>query len=214
MPYNPFSIFSAGDLSKWPPKLFRFADRSLAGTDLRSAIHRLEACQTSGAHEPETSVAETANFAFAGSERSSEVPAELLWLHFAGLKAGDYAGLLPYVERDEVYSAQVATMRTAVRDAKAVATVAGFGPRFLHSTGQAYKGGPATGEFLTIARDPDPDRAVPSRKASFGTVQVAQARGDIKDARRARAPRVRVHLKAGDGGKYALEAAVLAAVKS
>jgi len=82
--------------------------------------------------------------------------------------------------------------------AKGVATVAGFGPRFLHSTGQAYKGGPKTGVFLEITRTPDPDVAVPGHKASFGTVQLAQARGDL-DVLAERGQRVlRVHLKDDD----------------
>ena len=82
--------------------------------------------------------------------------------------------------------------------AKAVATVAGFGPRFLHSTGQAYKGGPKTGVFLEITRTPNPDLPVPGHRASFGTVQVAQARGDL-DVLAERGQRVlRVHLKDGD----------------
>jgi len=90
--------------------------------------------------------------------------------------------------------------------AKAVATVAGFGPRFLHSTGQAYKGGPKTGVFLEITRTPNPDLAVPGHRASFGTVQVAQARGDL-DVLAERGQRVlRVHLKDGDLGR--LEALV------
>jgi transaldolase/glucose-6-phosphate isomerase len=70
-------------------------------------------------------------------------------------------------------------MRTAVRDARRVATVAGFGPRFLHSTGQAYKGGPAGGLFLAITRTAEPDLAIPGHRASFGTVQLAQAIGDL-----------------------------------
>jgi transaldolase/glucose-6-phosphate isomerase len=57
--------------------------------------------------------------------------------------------------------------------------VAGFGPRFLHSTGQAYKGGPAGGVFLEITRKAEPDVAIPGHRASFGTVQLAQALGDL-----------------------------------
>jgi transaldolase/glucose-6-phosphate isomerase len=67
-----------------------------------------------------------------------------------------------------------------VRDRKQVATCAEFGPRFLHSTGQAYKGGPNTGVFLQITADAGQDVAVPGRKASFGLIQAAQARGDLR----------------------------------
>ena len=103
-------------------------------------------------------------------------------------------------------------MRQAVVEAKAVATVAGFGPRFLHSTGQAYKGGPKSGVFLEITRTPNPDLAVPGRKASFGVVQLAQARGDL-DVLAERGQRtLRIHLKTGD--LSALEALVEAALQS
>jgi transaldolase/glucose-6-phosphate isomerase len=71
-------------------------------------------------------------------------------------------------------------LRTAVRDGRRVATCAEFGPRFLHSTGQAYKGGPNTGVVLQITADEGPDLAVPGRKATFGMIKAAQARGDFR----------------------------------
>ncbi|CAH0350380.1 bifunctional transaldolase/phosoglucose isomerase [Sphingobium sp. CECT 9361] len=186
--------------------------------DAKIATRKLvDAYEASGALEPETAAAEDNDFAIFTADDSgfgSAQPAALLRMHFAGLAPGDYAGFLGYVERDETNAAAIAAMRVAVRDAKAVATVAGFGPRFLHSTGQAYKGGPASGAFLTITRDPDPDLAIPGRKASFGTVQIAQARGDM-DVLAARGRRVlRVHLKKGGGGMEALRAAVVAAAQN
>ena len=174
----------------------------------------VDAYEESGALEPESPVAETPDFAIfaAQGQTLSGDAATLIEQHFATLVAGDYAGFLAYVERDEANAAAIGAMRAGVRDAKRVATVAGFGPRFLHSTGQAYKGGPSGGVFLTITRDPDPDLAVPERKASFGTVQNAQARGDT-DVLAARGRRVlRVHLKKGGGGIVALKNAVLAAL--
>ena len=71
-------------------------------------------------------------------------------------------------------------IRLAVRDAKRVATCLGFGPRFLHSTGQAYKGGPNTGVFLQITCDDAVDLPVPGQKYTFGVVKAAQARGDFQ----------------------------------
>ena len=125
-------------------------------------------------------------------------PVEILRTHFASLEAGNYFGFLAYIERNDEHEAAIARMREALVKAKGVATVAGFGPRFLHSTGQAYKGGPKTGVFLEITRTPDPDVAVPGHKASFGTVQLAQARGDL-DVLAERGQRVlRVHLKDDD----------------
>ena len=185
--------------------------------DAKVATRKLvDAYEQSGSLEPETPAAETADFqVFTAKGAPSQGDAAALFkAHFAGLEAGDYAGFLAYVERDEADEAAVARMRVAVRDARRVATVAGFGPRFLHSTGQAYKGGPPTGAFLTFTREPDPDVAVPGRKASFGTVQIAQARGDTDVLAERGRRTLRVHLKAGGGGVPALVEAVLSAVQS
>jgi transaldolase / glucose-6-phosphate isomerase len=86
-------------------------------------------------------------------------------------------------------------MRTAVRDARRIATVAGFGPRFLHSTGQAYKGGPPGGVFLEITRTAEADLAIPGKKASFGTVQLAQALGDLDVLAERGRPWLRIHIE-------------------
>ena len=72
------------------------------------------------------------------------------------------------------------SLRATIRDRKHVATCLQFGPRFLHSTGQAYKGGPNTGVFLQITAQPTLDLAVPGRRASFGVVEAAQAAGDFQ----------------------------------
>ena len=148
--------------------------------DAKVATRKLvDAYEQSGHAEPETVTAETSDFKVftAKGEGGGHDAAALIKAHFASLKPGDYAGFLAYIERDAADEAAITDMRVAVRDARTVATVAGFGPRFLHSTGQAYKGGPNTGAFLTITRDPDPDLAIPGRKASFGAVQEMQARG-------------------------------------
>jgi transaldolase/glucose-6-phosphate isomerase len=123
------------------------------------------------------------------------------WLkaHLARSGAGDYFALLAYIERDDVYIDALQKMRLAVRDKRHVATCAEFGPRFLHSTGQAYKGGPDSGVFLQITADDAEDLAVPGQKASFGVIKAAQARGDF-DVLTDRGRRaLRVHLKGGLG---------------
>jgi len=104
------------------------------------------------------------------------------WLraHLSRLHAGDYFATLAYVERNPSTIATLQGLRTAVRDRKQVATCAEFGPRFLHSTGQAYKGGPNTGVFLQITADDGQDLPVPGRKTPFGTIRAAQARGDFR----------------------------------
>ena len=133
------------------------------------------------------------------------------WLkaHLARSGAGDYVALLAYIERDEVYIDALQKMRLAIRDHRHVATCAEFGPRFLHSTGQAYKGGPDSGVFLQITADDAEDLPVPGQKASFGIIKAAQARGDF-DVMTERGRRaLRVHLKGGlKAGLKNLDAAI------
>jgi transaldolase/glucose-6-phosphate isomerase len=100
--------------------------------------------------------------------------------HLNSLKNGDYFALLAYMQRNEEHEEALQAMRTLVRDKKRVATCLGFGPRFLHSTGQAYKGGPNTGVFLQITADDAEDLQVPGQKYTFGVVKAAQARGDLQ----------------------------------
>jgi transaldolase/glucose-6-phosphate isomerase len=106
--------------------------------------------------------------------------AAYLKAHLNRLGAGDYFALLAYIEMNEAHERALQTMRMAVRDARRVATCVGFGPRFLHSTGQAYKGGPNTGVFLQITCDDAVDLPVPGQKYTFGVVKAAQARGDFQ----------------------------------
>jgi transaldolase/glucose-6-phosphate isomerase len=119
------------------------------------------------------------------------------WLkaHLSRVHAHDYVALLAYIERNADHIDALQDARMAVRDHRHVATCAEFGPRFLHSTGQAYKGGPDSGVFLQITADDAKDLPVPGQKASFGVIKAAQARGDFgvltERGRRA----LRVHLK-------------------
>ncbi len=126
------------------------------------------------------------------------VPA-VLRAHLGRLRAGDYFALLGYLERNAASEHALGEIRHAVLASKGVATCLGFGPRFLHSTGQAYKGGPATGVFLQVTCDDASDLPVPGQKYSFGLVKAAQARGDfqvlVDRGRRA----LRVHLPADVG---------------
>jgi len=85
-------------------------------------------------------------------------------------------------------------IRHAVRDQKQVATCLGFGPRFLHSTGQAYKGGPNSGVFLQVTCDDAEDVPVPQQKYTFGVVKAAQARGDFQVLAERGRRALRVHL--------------------
>jgi transaldolase / glucose-6-phosphate isomerase len=99
--------------------------------------------------------------------------------HLSRVNAGDYFALLGYVQMNAEHESQMQEIREAVHAAKRVATCLGFGPRFLHSTGQAYKGGPNSGVFLQITCDDAADVAIPGQKFTFGIVKAAQARGDF-----------------------------------
>jgi transaldolase/glucose-6-phosphate isomerase len=119
------------------------------------------------------------------------------WLkaHFARVHTDDYVALLAYIARDHAHIDSLQHMRLEVRDARHVATCAEFGPRFLHSTGQAYKGGPDSGVFLQITADDVKDLPVPGQKASFGVIKAAQARGDFDVLTERGRRALRVHLK-------------------
>jgi transaldolase / glucose-6-phosphate isomerase len=105
---------------------------------------------------------------------------EYLRAHLGRIKGGDYFAVLGYVEMNDEHESTLQEIRHAVRDSKRGATCLGFGPRFLHSTGQAYKGGPNTGVFLQITCDDAVDLPVPGQKYTFGIVKAAQARGDFQ----------------------------------
>jgi transaldolase/glucose-6-phosphate isomerase len=125
---------------------------------------------------------------FSGSEYASVLKAAAAEHSIAGYLAahmdqitdGDYFAALGYIEMNEENESLLSAIRTAVLEEKHVATCLGFGPRFLHSTGQAYKGGANNGVFLQITSDDDVDLPVPDQKYTFGVVRAAQARGDFQ----------------------------------
>ncbi|ARV59738.1 transaldolase [Nostocales cyanobacterium HT-58-2] len=127
--------------------------------------------------------------------------------HLNRLHPGDYFALLAFIERNEPHQAQLQLIRQAVRDFKRVATCLGFGPRYLHSTGQAYKGGPNTGVFLQITCDDAIDLPIPGQKYTFGVVKAAQARADFQVLAQRNRRALRVHL----GANVTADLAVLGA---
>jgi transaldolase / glucose-6-phosphate isomerase len=148
-------------------------------------------------------------------ERVNSVPtlAGVLEAHLNRLKEGDYFALLAYLEMNEAYDRVLQEIRQSIRDIKRVATCLEFGPRFLHSTGQAYKGGPNTGVFLQITCDDAVDLPVPGRKYSFGVVKAAQARGDFEVLLERDRRALRAHLGADvAAGLNALRVAFLTAL--
>jgi transaldolase/glucose-6-phosphate isomerase len=112
---------------------------------------------------------------------SAESPSlsALLAAHLARARPGDYAALLAYLPRNRATESQVAALRGAIAAKYGIATCAGFGPRFLHSTGQLHKGGANRGIFIQITADHAADIAVPGTGHTFGQVQAAQAMGDL-----------------------------------
>jgi transaldolase/glucose-6-phosphate isomerase len=119
---------------------------------------------------------------------------DVLKAHLSRLGAGDYFAVLGYITMNPANEKTLQTIRHAVRDKKKAASVLGFGPRFLHSTGQAYKGGPNSGVFLQITCDDAKDLPVPGQKYTFGVVKAAQARGDFAVLAERGRRALRVHL--------------------
>jgi transaldolase/glucose-6-phosphate isomerase len=116
--------------------------------------------------------------------------------HLDSLRSGDYFACLAYVEMNDAHESLLQMSRHEVRDKKRVASCLGFGPRFLHSTGQAYKGGPNSGVFLQITADDAEDLPVPGQSYTFGIVKAAQARGDFQVLADRQRRALRVHLGA------------------
>jgi len=129
--------------------------------------------------------------------------------HMGRIKAGDYFAALGYIQMNAEHEQALQTIRHAVRDKKRVATCLGFGPRFLHSTGQAYKGGPNSGVFLQITCEDSVELPVPGQKYTFGVVKAAQARGDFQVLAERGRRALRVHLGSNlKAGLATLQAAV------
>jgi transaldolase / glucose-6-phosphate isomerase len=132
--------------------------------------------------------------------------------HFGRVHDGDYVAFLAYVDRDPAHIATLTEARSFVRDKTRAATCVGFGPRFQHSTGQAYKGGPNSGVFMQITCDDPKDIDVPGHGYSFGVVKAAQARGDLDVLVERGRRTLRVHLKDVDAGLPELARAITEAL--
>ena len=140
--------------------------------------------------------------------RQSTVDETALRTLLDSIKPGDYFAITAYIPSTEENETKLNRIRLAVRDSKKVATTVGFGPRFLHSTGQLHKGGPPTGVFLQITDSPREDVPIPGKPYTFGQVIAAQAAGDLA-ALKARGRRaMRVHLADLSSGLTDLDGAV------
>ncbi len=111
----------------------------------------------------------------------------------------DYVALLAYLPPDDpALAEELDASRLAIADATGCATVAGYGPRYLHSTGQLHKGGPNSGVFVVITAEADEDLAIPGEPFSFGVLEMAQALGDFQSLDRAGRRALQVHLPTRD----------------
>ena len=138
---------------------------------------------------------------------SSAGPTALLTL----LHPGDYFALLAYLGPDQALADELQAFRHAVRDRARVATMFGYGPRYLHSTGQLHKGGPNTGVFVLVSATPGEDLPIPGEPFSFGTLELAQAVGDFNSLEAAGRRAVHAHLPSpGRAPIRALATALLA----
>jgi hypothetical protein len=102
---------------------------------------------------------------------------------------------MAWIPRTEEHERALTTLRTAVRDVTRAATTVGYGPRFLHSTGQLHKGGPPTGVFLQVTADDPTDEDIPGETYSFSVLKQAQAMGDLQALEARDRPVLRVHLR-------------------
>ncbi len=123
--------------------------------------------------------------------------AQVLVAHLSRVQSGDYVAINAYVERTPAIHECLQRIRTVVRDAKQVATTLGYGPRFLHSTGQLHKGGPNTGVFIQVTADVEQDLVVPGEPYSFGVLVAAQALGDMESLSTRHRRVIRIHLGCG-----------------
>jgi transaldolase/glucose-6-phosphate isomerase len=114
--------------------------------------------------------------------------------HLKRVQPGDYVAINAYVERTDAAHQALQSMRHAIRDKKKVATTLGYGPRFLHSTGQLHKGGPDSGVFIQITSDDAEDLPIPGEPYSFGVLKAAQALGDFRSLSKRSRRAIRIHI--------------------
>lgn len=161
-----------------------------------AARSRLDAFEAGGAAEETPLLIDNGMSLFAdpGLTFTEKTVAAALAAHLARLQPGDYFAINAFLEDAPATRAPLSALRLAVRDKRKVATMLGYSPRLLHSTGQLHKGGPDTGVFLQVTADDAEDVPIPGQKYTFGALQRAQALGDFdvltKHGRRV----LRVHL--------------------
>jgi len=140
--------------------------------------------------------------------------ATALKAHLGALKANGYASIQAYVAQTPARDAALSRIRTLLRDGTRRATTVGYGPRFLHSTGQLHKGGAPIGWFLQLVAEHSDDRGIPGKAYTFGKLIEAQAIGDARTLGDHDLPVLRINLGQNpESGLAALESALAAALK-
>ncbi len=132
-----------------------------------------------------------------GKKLSTPRLSELFRAFFSERRPGDYLALLAYVERDDASARQLELLRTRLAEHLCLSVLLGYGPRYMHSIGQLYKGGPASGMFLVITAAHAADIPIPGAEYTFGQLEMAQALGDMESLARRGKPALRVHLTRG-----------------
>jgi len=128
---------------------------------------------------------------------NSQTICELISQYLASIRPGDFVAINAFVANNCKFSTALQKFRKAVADRTKAPTTLGFGPRFLHSTGQIHKGGKNNGSFLIITTEHDNDLEIPGEGMSFGTLQNAQAIGDMRALQQMNRRVIRIHLKKG-----------------
>ena len=131
-----------------------------------------------------------------------------VWYTFTAPEAGDYVAFNAYLPMNEAMESRLQRLRSRVRDGHQVATTVGFGPRFLHSTGQLHKGGANNGVFVQITAEDPEDLAVPGQNYGFSLLKRAQEAGDFMALSSRERRLVRIHLDDAEAGLDALIAAI------
>lgn len=165
-----------------------------------AARELMAAYEREGSLPEQASICESGNLVLYADGRNAdalrgETLDEKLAAHLGRIGRGDYFALNAYVEMNDTHDAPLQGIRSLVRGASGAATTLGYGPRFLHSTGQLHKGGPNRGVFLQITADDAGDLAVPGAPYSFGVLKDAQAQGDFDVLAKRERRALRVHIR-------------------
>jgi transaldolase/glucose-6-phosphate isomerase len=116
---------------------------------------------------------------------------------FAERREDDYVAILAYVARDSANETELNALRALLGERLRMPVLLGYGPRYMHSIGQLYKGGPASGMFLIVTSEKEHDLPVPGAKYTFGQLEMAQALGDLQSLVSLGKPALRLHLSEG-----------------